>query len=308
MPSHSTEPTRPAPLRSFADTIERLRLGIAYLLLAGCNAVLGLEPTRPLDDDLDDDGVADSIDNCPAVANSDQADEDADTVGDVCDNCPNVANRLQQDDGDFDGIGDDCDPHPVTTGDCLVTFDSFNDIAGFDTYWMIVGPSTPAVMPMPGTVVVTAEPSKNLGFVRRDLVEPVSEIVAGHAEMLVPGSVLRVLSNADTLTTGSQCAMRITTGGATSYEVKSPTSVTTGSIGYEPVIDTFAIRMINSGGAADRVQCRGEIGISLATFDLAMGTAAVPGAAGVLVNTVTANIDSIAQYRVAATCSDTVMR
>lgn len=278
------------------------------LVLVGCNGVFGLEPTALFDDDLDNDGVVDGVDNCPAVANPDQADEDGDTVGNACDNCPNVANRLQQDDGDSDGIGDDCDPHPVTTGDCLVTFDSFDDVAGFDTYWMVVGPSAPNVTPMPGTVVVVAEPTKNLGLVRRDLVDPVSEIVSGRTGKLEPGSVLRAISNADTLTTGSHCAMRITSGGASSFEVKTPTSVTTGSIGYEPVIDTFSIRMVNTGAASDSVRCRGEIGISLATFDLAMGTAALPGTAGVLVNTVSANIDSIAQYRVAETCPEAVMR
>lgn len=285
-----------------------MRFAVVCIVLGACNGVFGLEPTVLLDNDLDDDGVADLADNCLSIANTDQADEDGDSIGNVCDNCPNVANRLQQDDGDFDGIGDDCDPHPVTTGDCLATFDSFDDAGGFDTYWMIVGPSAPVVTPMPGTVVVTAEATKNLGFVRRDLVEPVSEIVAGHTPTLVPGSVMRAISNADTLTTGSQCALRVTSAGLTSYEVRSPTSVTTGSIGYEPIIDTFAIRMINDGGASDSVRCRGEIGMSLATYELAMGTAALPGAAGVLVNTVTANIDSIAQYRVAASCPEAVMR
>ena len=39
-----------------------------------------------------------------------------------------------------------------------------------------------------------------------------------------------------------------------------------------------------------------------------MGNAALPGAAGVLANTATASIDSIAQYRVAASCPDAVIR
>jgi hypothetical protein len=63
------------------------------------------------DTDTDTDTVADCVDNCPADANTDQADGDADTVGDVCDNCPADANA-SQDDGDGDGVGDVCDNCP----------------------------------------------------------------------------------------------------------------------------------------------------------------------------------------------------
>ena len=57
--------------------------------------------------DCDGDGVADGTDNCPAVANADQADGDGDGVGDACDNCPAVANADQAD-RDGNGIGDAC--------------------------------------------------------------------------------------------------------------------------------------------------------------------------------------------------------
>jgi len=59
--------------------------------------------------DSDGDGVADTLDNCPTVANSDQLDTDHDGVGDACDNCPTVANPDQRD-TDGDGLGDVCDP------------------------------------------------------------------------------------------------------------------------------------------------------------------------------------------------------
>jgi hypothetical protein len=85
--------------------------------------------------DGDNDGVFDSLDNCPLVYNPDQADADGDRVGDVCDNCltvvnpnqldsdgdllgdacdncPQVANPLQED-GDGDGVGDICDNCPL---------------------------------------------------------------------------------------------------------------------------------------------------------------------------------------------------
>ncbi len=58
--------------------------------------------------DSDGDGVYDAQDNCPSIANSDQANFDGDIFGDVCDNCPMVAND-DQTDLDFDGVGDVCD-------------------------------------------------------------------------------------------------------------------------------------------------------------------------------------------------------
>jgi hypothetical protein len=39
------------------------------------------------EEDFDDDGVSDSVDNCPSVPNPDQADEDGNGVGDVCETC-----------------------------------------------------------------------------------------------------------------------------------------------------------------------------------------------------------------------------
>ncbi len=60
--------------------------------------------------DLDDDndGVADTDDNCPVAANAEQEDGDGDGVGDACDNCLDVANN-DQGDNDEDGLGDACD-------------------------------------------------------------------------------------------------------------------------------------------------------------------------------------------------------
>ncbi len=57
--------------------------------------------------DSDNDGIADTDDNCPTTSNSNQLDTDLDGVGDVCDNCPLHSNTLQGD-FDLDGIGDAC--------------------------------------------------------------------------------------------------------------------------------------------------------------------------------------------------------
>jgi predicted flap endonuclease-1-like 5' DNA nuclease len=76
--------------------------------------------------DSDGDGLADPIDNCPRVENSDQADMDANGVGDACDmahgpdadsdGVPDLADDCQilanpdQRDTNGDGFGNACDP------------------------------------------------------------------------------------------------------------------------------------------------------------------------------------------------------
>jgi hypothetical protein len=108
---------------SVAITGEYALVGAHYDDDSGVNSgsayIYGMDHSEDKDDD--NDGVPDSIDNCPLVANTDQTDTDSDGVGDVCDddddndgvpdsidNCPLVANT-DQTDTDSDGVGDVCD-------------------------------------------------------------------------------------------------------------------------------------------------------------------------------------------------------
>ena len=45
--------------------------------------------------DVDNDGRANLLDNCPWVANATQLDGDGDGRGDACDNCPGTPNVAQ---------------------------------------------------------------------------------------------------------------------------------------------------------------------------------------------------------------------
>ena len=59
--------------------------------------------------DDDGDGIPNEQDNCPQVANSDQANNDGDAAGDVCDV-----------DDDNDGIADDDDAFPFNPSEALI--------------------------------------------------------------------------------------------------------------------------------------------------------------------------------------------
>ncbi len=72
-------------------------------------------PVRQEDIDLDDDGVADGIDNCLDDYNPDQADNDGDGIGDACDGCPTDNSKTlpgicgcgnTDTDSDGDGVAD----------------------------------------------------------------------------------------------------------------------------------------------------------------------------------------------------------
>ncbi len=66
--------------------------------------------------DLDNDGVGNELDNCPADPNPGQEDQDADLVGDACDNCPAIPNPKQErafPDGDANDIGAACTDPPM---------------------------------------------------------------------------------------------------------------------------------------------------------------------------------------------------
>ena len=119
--------------------------------------------------DLDNDGVSNGRDNCPAIANATQADSDEDYVGDACetdtvqdfdvdgdglengfDNCIFVANSAtlgpnNQTDADFDDIGDACD--------------SSATVPGGPNYYLVCSDPVGIGQPDPGGAICTAAPT-----------------------------------------------------------------------------------------------------------------------------------------------------
>ncbi len=89
--------------------------------------------------DTDQDGVCDSVDNCPAVPNANQLDGDQDGIGDACDNCPTVPNPDQNPnacqgkcDVDKDGDIDKIDTSMISKarGKTVPPFDQAYDATG----------------------------------------------------------------------------------------------------------------------------------------------------------------------------------
>ncbi|MGA1840395.1 MAG: thrombospondin type 3 repeat-containing protein [bacterium] len=90
-------------------------LGIEIIAsdLRGGNSTIELKINCVSWSDTDEDGIQDSLDNCPFLANQCQFDSDEDGIGDECDICPEAFDPNQED-LDSDGTGDLCDNCPGT--------------------------------------------------------------------------------------------------------------------------------------------------------------------------------------------------
>lgn len=98
-------------------------------------ALAALTPAR--DNDGDDDGRDDAADNCPQIANVDQADRDADGAGDACDATTDGP------DGDGDGVADRMDRCPALPGAA-----SFSGCPASSPVDVVQAPALPAASPL----------------------------------------------------------------------------------------------------------------------------------------------------------------
>ncbi len=99
------------------------RLLVLTVLIAGCRLHF---------DEISSDAIDPNDTNDATLAGHD---EDGDGIDDAIDNCPHVAN-VDQANGDGDGVGDICDPYPTQPTETIVLFDPFTSI---ESGWMNLG-------------------------------------------------------------------------------------------------------------------------------------------------------------------------
>lgn len=160
------------------------RVVVAALTAVACNQVYGLDETTP-SGDRDDDGVLDSIDNCPDVPNVDQANADGDVLGDACDRCatPSTSNH----DEDSDGVPDDCDPCPV-----IEDFHTDGDADGVgDTCDPQAGPSRRDLFDPFTRITDRWRPTGTWSLVGGDAIAPVPPL-APSTRLALSGSAIEV--------------------------------------------------------------------------------------------------------------------
>lgn len=125
-------------------------LFLSLVALAGCDNVFRLVPLPdPIPDALGDGTTSDGDDaaggGCPLRFIS-IGDADGDSEPNDVDLCPGLDNA--QVDSDGDGLGDQCDPHSTTPGDCIVLLDDFSNLdcwAAYETWPTCAGkPCTPS--------------------------------------------------------------------------------------------------------------------------------------------------------------------
>lgn len=97
--------TLPGTFNLVAKKVGYTTVTLSKKIAAGQDMVVDFALAPTSDGDFDDDGILDAKDDCPEIANPDQADADKDGLGDACDP-----------DDDNDGIMDEDDDCPFSAG------------------------------------------------------------------------------------------------------------------------------------------------------------------------------------------------
>lgn len=278
-------------------------------LLAACNSTFDLAatdvvPDAPPPPDEDQDGVADSADNCPGTPN-DQSDEDDDGIGDRCDNCPLVANSTQTAASDTDAIGDACDPHPAQPGDCLVMLDTFGNAEAFAAQWQVAstGPA-PAITTGPGDVQIDPTGSAVTLFALDAEGSPYAGTYDPQLLGEYPGTTgkLYAISNVSSGSVGYACGVgwNMTSGVITAWARAAASTIYGLPISDEPVGTSALVRLTSATATAQQVICRVDYGLALAVATPIRDPAIAhptTGAPGILVDSTPSRLLAYALYR-----------
>jgi hypothetical protein len=138
-----------------------VRSWAALVFAAGCDWAFGIHGT-----------TLSTIDADPCKLTPDDPafrDEDGDLHDNLCDNCPGVYNPQQQD-GDKDGVGDACDPHPTTPGDHLVAAEFFDGA----TYSWIPDSAGNWQLDGNGSLITTPPPQATQVSMQLNVVPPIN--------------------------------------------------------------------------------------------------------------------------------------
>jgi Thrombospondin type 3 repeat len=153
-------------------------LGLAIIALmtviVGCSGSDEPPHIYPLFD-TDADGFYDYEDNCPSIANEDQADEDDDNIGDACD-----------DDTDGDGVADGDDPAPndpkITFADVfLLPSSNLSSITGIDLVQISSGRGLETVMVERRPLITMPQQAPESGRLMIDM--PAFELFGSHRSL-----------------------------------------------------------------------------------------------------------------------------
>jgi hypothetical protein len=274
------------------------------LLIAGCDQVFQIEPTKLAGGkgDSDGDGIDDTVDNCVHKPNPDQSDLDGDQVGDACDDCPLVIDRDQVD-TDLDGVGDVCDPHPLTTGDCLAFLDTFSDASMFADHWTVDPNGSSAVTPTADGVQIFSFPQAfaSAAIVSRDLppgdyaVQAMGTLV--YVESDGPLVFAGTLSGVALGQIGYGCQLR----GQTNLPLPSAEAVWgAGSFGQtffdDPISPQILLRSVPPETDHLAVRCRVDFGVAVGVEEDSSANPVTPAPPGVLVTAAAMHLRGIAAY------------
>lgn len=290
---------------------------VLVLAVVACNQTFDLEPTALTDSD--GDGLLDTEDNCPFVANVDQHDLDADNVGDVCDNCMIVANPGQEARGDADALGDACDPHAASDGDCLLVVDLFRDPEQISAHWRTLSDEpSPDVHVEPGSVTITPT-GDGIAFLATD-----SDFQGVVVDVIVRGRLpvlsmdadqhaqVSAVSNLSTLFDGNKCMLRSPKRPIAQPELNGGLIGATQPLVPAPVHDSLLLRLsLDDADPILRVRCRIDYGVAASGGELNAQIRPVStGAPGVLTTRDALELNAVAlsRFMPGQACPATIVR